>query len=99
VDTMKDTARFAVTEIDEAREPTRLFGIVESEDWEQALEFAFTFAREKVHADGAIATGVFELSPDGSALRRVATAGYGRLSGGSRSASDALSSMVAMAVA
>jgi hypothetical protein len=91
--------RYAVCEIDEHREPTRLFGIVEHADWERALEHAFNSARERVHKDGAIATGIFELSPDGSALRRVATAGCSRLSTGSRSAADTLSALVGMAVA
>jgi hypothetical protein len=91
--------KFAVVEIDEAREPIRLFALVEGESWERALELAFDLCREKIHTDEAIATGVFEISPDGSALRRVATAGYSRLSGGSRSSSEVLAGMVSMAVA
>jgi hypothetical protein len=97
--TLESSARFAVCAIDQYLEPTHLYEVVEHQDWENALEHAFNVARELIHTDHAIATAVFELSPDGSALRRVATAGCSRLSTGSRSASDMFSSLVALAVA
>jgi hypothetical protein len=93
--------KFAVATIDEKREPTRLLVLVEHAEWDRALEHAFNFAREAIHneAGRSIATGVFEISPDGSALRRVATAGYSRRSGGSSASSEVLAGMVSMAVA
>jgi hypothetical protein len=69
--------RFAVAEIDREKSPVEVYTVVEGEDWEKAAQLAFSAARQRVHADKHIATGVFELK-DGY-TQRIATAGYARL--------------------
>jgi hypothetical protein len=69
--------RFAVCEIDQHKQPTRVHTLVEGKDWEKATRLAFSAARHRVHEDRDIATGVFQIHP--TRVERIATAGYSRL--------------------
>jgi hypothetical protein len=62
-----------------------VLAIVEGEDRDEASRFAFSLAREEVHRDGAIVTGVFEVRDEMAEL--IATAGYSRLSTGGQASS------------
>ena len=70
--------RFAVAEINVEKRPVEVYTLVEGKDCEKTAQLAFSAARQRVHADKHIATGVFKLLADGYA-QRIATAGYARL--------------------
>jgi hypothetical protein len=73
---------FAVTTISELKQPVKVLALVEGKDWDAAAREAFSIAREAVHRNGNVVTGIFEVRyvDNREVAHLIATAGFARFS-------------------